>query len=642
MAYIVGSTPDGYDYRYSPHGVTGLEYNGNQFIFAAEGAGSGVGDEKLHILKSTDSGATWSDTDSVVLGPTPSYCICQNGAVAYILSTDTYNGGTNDLCADLLGWSVDLTSGAATPLSLSSAPQVYKFWWTFTPTGYQVQKCVGLSLVKLSSGAMWFVFQGSPEPIASKKYARLNVCSFDGSSFGSPVEIGGQAGVAKAYTQGPCCIDPSDNLHLIITAKGFFEYYHVAMSSTGTFGSIQTVESDSFFTHLDPPEEISNLINFSSSGNKIGFVGVNDSLSADGDITFYYGDASLNPTWVSVTVSASGGSAVVINASMGSGLSTSINILDGKLYVFWTVSGTAPNWRVSNRAGRIAQRSATVGSFGTWSTESDLIVAPVEADAWSAAIVNSWTGTTIGIGVFGGFTGIISAITSQLGLFNAITSGGGGGSTPIEVGVGDALSNLADVFGYYCLNALDNPPDTLADLWDDAVQTHISSISGGGGGNGGTTGTGTLTHYPPPNYPPVGLPSCVFEFYEMQKPEEVEILPVPKKYDQLGPMRFDKIGKIFGFRARLIVNGTIAEMPYSIYGDDSESNPHLNSPLFSGTFPVRSGFDNVYEIQLPKSINTDIFRLTLGPTTDSFHRYNVLVKVHLSGMQGQAKWLPIR
>ncbi len=136
--------------------------------------------------------------------------------------------------------------------------------------------------------------------------------------------------------------------------------------------------------------------------------------------------------------------------------------------------------------------------------------------------------------------------------------------------------------------------------------------------------------------------NCIFEFYEMMHPEDVEVLPVPKKYDQLGPMRFDKIGKIFGFRVRLIQNGTIESMPYAIFGDDSESNPHLNSALFSGSFVVRPGFDNVYEIQLPKSINTDVFRLTLGPTTDSFHRYNVFVKVHISGMQGQAKWLPIR
>lgn len=158
-----------------------------------------------------------------------------------------------------------------------------------------------------------------------------------------------------------------------------------------------------------------------------------------------------------------------------------------------------------------------------------------------------------------------------------------------------------------------------------------------------TPGTGV----PPPNIPPSqaggpGLSTCIFEFYEMQKPEDVEVLPVPKRFDQLGPMRFDKIGKIFALRIRLIMNGTTTSLPFAIYGDDSETSPHLNSPLYSDSFAVRPGFDNVYEIQLPKSVNTDIFRLTLGPVADSFHRYNVIVKVHISGMQGQAKWLPIR
>src|ERR1039458_10273026 len=133
-----------------------------------------------------------------------------------------------------------------------------------------------------------------------------------------------------------------------------------------------------------------------------------------------------------------------------------------------------------------------------------------------------------------------------------------------------------------------------------------------------------------------------FEFYGMETPENVEVLPIPKKLDQIGPIRFDKIGKIFGFRVRLIMNGTTTQMPFSIYGDNSQSNPSLANPRYSSYFTVIPGLDNVYEIQLPKSINTDIFRLTLGPTLDSFHRYSVYVKVQTSGMQGQSKWMPIR
>jgi hypothetical protein len=133
-----------------------------------------------------------------------------------------------------------------------------------------------------------------------------------------------------------------------------------------------------------------------------------------------------------------------------------------------------------------------------------------------------------------------------------------------------------------------------------------------------------------------------FEFYGLGQPENVETLPVPKKYDQLGPLRFDKIGKIFGFRVRMIINGSTVLIPYGFYGDDSPSDPTYASLLYSGTFPVRPQIDNVYEIQLPKNINSDIVRLVLGPTNDSFHRYDVMVKVATSGMESESRWIPIR
>ncbi len=142
-----------------------------------------------------------------------------------------------------------------------------------------------------------------------------------------------------------------------------------------------------------------------------------------------------------------------------------------------------------------------------------------------------------------------------------------------------------------------------------------------------------------------GILQCntpAFEFYEMGTPENVEVLPVAKKYDQLGPQRFDKIGKFFGFRVRLIATGTTTSIPYSIFGDESWIDPTYSNPRFSGTFDVVPGRDGVYEIQFPKNVNTDIFRLTLGPTSDPFYRYNILVRVQTSGMQGQSKWVPIR
>jgi len=136
--------------------------------------------------------------------------------------------------------------------------------------------------------------------------------------------------------------------------------------------------------------------------------------------------------------------------------------------------------------------------------------------------------------------------------------------------------------------------------------------------------------------------SSAFEFYGLGTPEDVEVLPVPKLYDQIGPTRFDKIGKLFGFRLRIIPTGSTTTIPYQIWGDNSQSVPNLNYPLYSGSISVTPGYDNVYEVQLPKSINTDIVRITIGPTSDPFHRYDLAIKVQTSGMQGQSKWLPIR
>lgn len=140
-----------------------------------------------------------------------------------------------------------------------------------------------------------------------------------------------------------------------------------------------------------------------------------------------------------------------------------------------------------------------------------------------------------------------------------------------------------------------------------------------------------------------GTSSQPFEFYELGQPEDVEVLPVPKKYDQLGPIRFDKIGKIFTLRIKMIMNGTTTLVPFAIYGDPQVSNPTYDgSPLYSGTFPVTPQVDGVYEIQLPKSVNSDVFRLTLGPTVDSFHRYDVTIRVSTSGMESDSKWMPVR
>lgn len=135
-----------------------------------------------------------------------------------------------------------------------------------------------------------------------------------------------------------------------------------------------------------------------------------------------------------------------------------------------------------------------------------------------------------------------------------------------------------------------------------------------------------------------------FEFYALSQPVNVEVLPVATKFDQLGPLRLDKEAKLFDIRVRLIALGTTTFIPFAIYGSNSATIPLQDTtvPLITGVIPVIPNIDEIYEVQLPKSVNTDVVRLVLGPTTDPFHRYDVKVRMVVSGMQTDAQWVPIR
>lgn len=289
-----------------------------------------------------------------------------------------------------------------------------------------------------------------------------------------------------------------------------------------------------------------------------------------------------------------------------------------------------PNFIVPSVNGGTADGGTTVNSNNVTSANPNLLLVAVGSDSHPSNFFDSWTPSGSNVANVG-IEGIFLAKFVGPGTYNATFSKSGTGqrfsasaaliSVPLGViGVGDSVS-LSDSVG-----------TTIGNL----VSTNFLAIDVIGLSDE-IVASFTL------DTPPVLISALhPFEFYGMDMPEDVEILPVPKKYDQVGPIRFDKIGKIFGFRVRLIASGITESMPYKIYGDDSESLDHLNSPLFADEFRVRPGLDNVYEIQLPKSVNTDIFRMTFGPVDFPFYRYDVLIKVHISGMRGQAKWIPIR
>jgi hypothetical protein len=134
-----------------------------------------------------------------------------------------------------------------------------------------------------------------------------------------------------------------------------------------------------------------------------------------------------------------------------------------------------------------------------------------------------------------------------------------------------------------------------------------------------------------------------FEFYGMLKPEEVEALPVAKVFDQIGPLRYDKIAKLYAFRIRMISEDV--QLPFQIFTNDQPTVPYnpTAGAAFEGIIPCVEFTDTVYEVTIPKNVNGTIFRFTFGGAGNRpFHRYTLQVKINLSGMQSDAKWVEVK
>ena len=122
-----------------------------------------------------------------------------------------------------------------------------------------------------------------------------------------------------------------------------------------------------------------------------------------------------------------------------------------------------------------------------------------------------------------------------------------------------------------------------------------------------------------------------FEFYGMLTPEVVEVLPVAKRFDQLGPIEFKKLGKLFSFRLRLIPTGT--SISYAVYMQDVV--------VTSGTIVVTPDVQAVYEVKFPKFIMGQVCRIELQSSAE-FHRLSGEYQVAISGAQTDMKWVKMQ
>lgn len=120
-----------------------------------------------------------------------------------------------------------------------------------------------------------------------------------------------------------------------------------------------------------------------------------------------------------------------------------------------------------------------------------------------------------------------------------------------------------------------------------------------------------------------------FEFYSMMNPEILEVLPVAKKYDQVGPIEFNRVGTLMGMRIRMRVNigaNPSVIVPVKIYAQDELE--------YEYNITVDKATDQVFEkMRFPQTKHATVAKAIIGPTTPevTFHRYWVEWLVNIGG-----------
>lgn len=130
-------------------------------------------------------------------------------------------------------------------------------------------------------------------------------------------------------------------------------------------------------------------------------------------------------------------------------------------------------------------------------------------------------------------------------------------------------------------------------------------------------------------------PSGLMEFWEMGNPEIVQVFPVPKLFDQIGPQEFSRLGKVVQLGLRVYAYPGLLTIPYNLMFQDSS--------VWTGNFAVASNVEDTYYSDVPKGVNGRIIRVVLGPTTVPFSRYYMKFRCAQSGGQENTElsWITI-
>lgn len=113
-----------------------------------------------------------------------------------------------------------------------------------------------------------------------------------------------------------------------------------------------------------------------------------------------------------------------------------------------------------------------------------------------------------------------------------------------------------------------------------------------------------------------------FEFYGFGQFENVQTLPVGKKFDQVGPVEYVRRAWMRRIRVRMVHTGT--NFTFRIFDKDTQ--------IYSAVVSTTANIEKDYDIPLEKGVQGSIFRIEIQ-SSDVFHRYYVDAWISQSGGQ---------
>lgn len=121
------------------------------------------------------------------------------------------------------------------------------------------------------------------------------------------------------------------------------------------------------------------------------------------------------------------------------------------------------------------------------------------------------------------------------------------------------------------------------------------------------------------------------EFYKFHNPEILQVYPMGKYYDQLGPFDIPQKGLIYGIRFRILAMGT--DIHYRVYD--------ANTLVVDDHITTEAGRDNVYAVKLPKGIDPSVCRVVLNSQA-IYYRYKMEVHLRQTAEATEGKYIAIK